>query len=66
MAKTYESAVLRLQEIVALLEKGDISLDESVSLFKEGSDLSAFCYKKLNSAQQKITELSANLDNSQD
>lgn len=55
---TYEEAVKRLEEIVRLLESGSEGLDESMKLFEEGAELSAFCYKKLSSAQQKITELS--------
>lgn len=59
---TYEQALDRLSEIVALLEKGDISLDESLTLYEEGTALSSLCYKKLNTAQQKITLLSAQGD----
>lgn len=54
---TYEEAITRLNEIVKLLDNNDISLEESVKLFEEGTKLSDFCYKKLNSAEQKITEL---------
>lgn len=54
---TYEEAITRLNEIVRLLDNNDISLEESVKLFEEGTKLSDFCYKKLNSAEQKITEL---------
>ncbi len=55
---TYEQALSRLGEIVSLLEKGDLSLDDSLSLYEEGTKLSTLCYKKLNSAKQKITLLS--------
>lgn len=54
---TYESAVKRLEEIVDLLEKNEISLDESMKLFEEGTKLTAFCSEKLKAAEQKITEL---------
>lgn len=54
---TFENAIKRLEEIIALLEKNDVSLDESIKLFEEGTELTAFCSKKLNDAQQKITEL---------
>ena len=57
MEMTYEKAVLRLEEIVAALEKNEVSLDESLKLFEEGTRLTAFCADKLKSAQQKITEL---------
>lgn len=54
---TYESAVKRLDEIVDCLEKNDVSLDEALSLFEEGTRLTAFCTKKLTEAKQKITEI---------
>lgn len=54
---TYEQAVTRLEEIVALLEKKETPLDESLKLFEEGTRLAAFCNEKLAGAKQKITEL---------
>lgn len=54
---TFEKAVKRLEEIVATLEKNDVTLDESIKLFEEGTELTAFCSKTLNEAQQKITEI---------
>lgn len=54
---TYEEAVKRLEEIVARLEGGDASLDESMKLYEEGVALADFCDKKLTGAKQKITEL---------
>ena len=56
---TFEDAMLRLREVTETLEKGDVTLEESVKLFGEGAELSRFCYEKLNTAEQKITELSA-------
>lgn len=55
--KTYEEALARLEEIVALLEKGNMPLEESLKLFEEGTSLSSFCYSALNNAQQKVIEL---------
>lgn len=54
---TYENAMSRLEEIVSALEEKEISLDESMKLFEEGTKLTAFCSKKLNEAEQKITLL---------
>ncbi len=54
---TYESAISRLEEIVDILEKNEVSLDESMKLFEEGTKLAAFCSEKLKNAQLKITEL---------
>ena len=54
----FEEALQRLREITELLERGSVSLEESVKLFTEGTELSAFCYETLQKAEQKITELS--------
>ena len=50
--KTYEEE--RLSRIVTLLETGDQPLEETLALFEEGTQLTAFCYGKLKDAQQKI------------
>lgn len=55
---TYEQAVVRLEEIVKLLESGTASLDDSLQLFEEGTRLAAFCSKTLDAAEQKIRTLS--------
>ena len=52
---TYEKAMNRLEEIVSLLEKNDVSLDDSIKLFEEGRRLTAFCSEKLKNAKAKIT-----------
>ncbi len=56
--QTYESAVKRLEEVVNQLEKGSLPLDKSLKLYEEGTKLAGFCNACLDSAQQKITELS--------
>ena len=54
---TFESAITRLEEIVATLEKGGKTLDESVKLFEEGAKLSKFCSEALENAELKIKQL---------
>ncbi len=54
---SFESNILRLEEISALLEKDDIGLDEAIHLFEEGVALSKKCLTSLNNAELKITEL---------
>lgn len=54
---TFEKAMTRLEQIVAKLESGQCSLDESLQLFEEGTKLSAYCSKLLKEAEQKITKL---------
>jgi exodeoxyribonuclease VII small subunit len=44
----------RLEEIVAKLEQGSLSLDESVALFREGKTLAQRCEQLLKEAQTAI------------
>ena len=50
----FEDALKKLEKIVEDLEKGDISLDESLSKYEEGMDLAKVCQKKLEKAREKI------------
>ena len=56
---TFETAMKRLEEIVAILEGGNCTLDESLKLFEEGTKLTAFCNESLKAAEQKITQLTS-------
>lgn len=53
----YEDAINRLDEIVSTLEKNDVSLDDALKLFEEGTALTSICSEKLNNAKIKIMEI---------
>ena len=55
---TYEEAMKRLEKIVATLEMGDKSLDESLELYQEGIRLTNICNNMLKEAEQKVLEIS--------
>lgn len=55
--KKFEKAIEELEQIVAKLEKGNLSLEESLKLFEEGIKLSRFCNNKLEEAERKIETL---------
>ena len=57
MKKSFESQIENLEKIVAELENGELSLDESVSKFEEGIKISKECNKTLEEAEMKITIL---------
>ena len=42
----FEDALLRLEEIVEELEKGELSLDETLRIFEEGIRMSKICSKQ--------------------
>ncbi|MBN1895058.1 exodeoxyribonuclease VII small subunit [bacterium] len=54
---SFEKAFSRLEAVVEKLEKGEISLDESVRLFEEGSELIRICSGKLNQAEERLQKL---------
>jgi exodeoxyribonuclease VII small subunit len=54
---SFEKAFSRLESIVEKLEQGEISLDESVRLFEEGSELVRICTGKLNQAEERLQKL---------
>lgn len=50
----FEQAMARLETIVSDLEKGELSLDESLKIFEEGIKLSKTCLKMLDDAERKV------------
>lgn len=58
----FEQAMTRLEEIVGLLERGDAPLEQAMELFEEGAKLLRECTKQLDSAEQKVTLLTAGED----
>ena len=54
---TFEEALNRLDEIVRHLEKGDLPLSESLTLFEEGTALMSVCSNMLDEAEQKVLKL---------
>ena len=56
MAK-FEECLQRLEKIVEELEKGEIQLEKSLTLFEEGIQLSSACRKELEQAEGKVEVL---------
>ncbi len=57
MAITFDKKLERLEEIVKILESGDVNLAEVNKLFSEGVDLAKSCFSELNDSKGKITIL---------
>ena len=55
--QSFEGALLRLDEIVKTLERGEAPLDEALTLFEEGTRLLKLCGKQLDQAEQKVVKL---------
>lgn len=50
----FEQAMSRLEEIVQELEKGNLTLEDSLKIFEEGIKLSRLCMAKLDEAEKKV------------
>lgn len=57
MEMSFEESLAELEGIVEKLEKGQLSLDESLMLFEKGIKLVRECNDRLKSAQQKVEQL---------
>ena len=55
--KNFEEMMKDLENIARDLESGELSLDESVSKFEKGMEISKECSKILEDAEKKITIL---------
>ena len=54
---SFEAALQKLETIVQRLEKGELTLEESLGLYEEGIRLSRLCHAKLEEAEGKIEQL---------
>ena len=55
-APNFEKSLARLEEIVELLDDGNMPLDKSVALFKEGTKLAKSCRDLLAEAEVQVKE----------
>ena len=55
---SFEQALLELESVVDALERGDMTLEESLSAFERGVGLTRVCQKALESAEQRVRILS--------
>lgn len=54
---TFEAAYAELEQIITRLESGDLPLDESVTLYERGRQLSDHCQTLLDKAELRISQL---------
>ena len=52
--KDFESAIKRLEEIVKILESGELPLASLLEMYEEGVKLQNFCQEKLDEAERKV------------
>lgn len=61
-ALSFEVALQHLEELVARLESGDASLDESIRLYARGEALRAHLEGRLKDAQMRIEKITLGSD----
>ena len=54
---TFEQAMSELERIVTELERGDVPLEDSISLYEKGAELKKRCETKLKEAEQKVAAI---------
>jgi exodeoxyribonuclease VII small subunit len=63
MAKVdFEKSLAKLEQIVAEMEAGELSLDQMLAKFKEGVALAQACSTRLTEAERAIEILTKNAD----
>ena len=61
---TFEQAMSELERIVSQLERGDVPLEDSISLYEKGAELKKRCETKLKEAEQKVAAITLDEDGS--
>ncbi len=53
----FNDAMEQLEEIVKLLEQGDVPLEEALTLYQKGMELSKLCHDKLKNAETQLVTM---------
>ena len=61
-SRSFEEALKRLEEIVELMEQGNVPLDEVMKMYEEGVAISKECLEQLNNAELKLKRLAKDID----
>ena len=61
-AMAFEAALAELETIVQKLEAGQVSLEESISIYERGEKLKAHCDTKLKQAEARIEKITLSVD----
>lgn len=58
---TYEEAMIKLKELIGVLERGEGSFDELLTVYRSAFEYYTFCSEYLSTAGEKIRELNSKL-----
>ncbi|SDI97818.1 exodeoxyribonuclease VII small subunit [Lutimaribacter saemankumensis] len=59
---SFEEAMRALEEVVGKLERGDVPLEESITLYERGAELKKRCETKLKEAEEKVAAITLDGD----
>jgi exodeoxyribonuclease VII small subunit len=59
-AMSFETALKELETIVGRLEKGDVALEESITIYERGEALKSHCDSLLKQAEARVEKLTLN------
>ncbi len=59
---SFEEAMAELEQVVGQLERGDVPLEQSISLYERGAELKKRCEAKLKEAEEKIAAITLGED----
>ena len=62
--QSFEEKMIRLEQIVRSMERGDVALEESLKLFQEGTELVRSCGKLLDEAELQVSKITTAADGS--
>ena len=57
-APNFEADLAELEQLVARMERGDLSLEDAIGTFERGVALAKACQQALREAEQKVQQLS--------
>ncbi len=55
--QSFETALAELEQVVADMESGRLTLEDSLAAYKRGAELLSFCRSRLDDAQQQVRVL---------
>jgi len=59
---SFEDAMKELEHVVGQLERGDVALDASITLYERGALLKKRCEDELKRAEEKVAAITLNSD----
>lgn len=54
---SFEEAMKELESVVSTLERGEATLEQSITLYERGAKLRAHCESRLKSAEERVEKI---------